>query len=110
MERLQLNYMYNSKSQMEKLFLNYSQKTKASETEAMNSIKYKIKVKQKADSVSISIKTKIFHKAMELYEQLPEIRPEEVEEAQERLESGNPPSSNEIAQSIILQSLINGDL
>ena len=83
--------MYNSKSQMEKLFLNYSQKTNASETKTMDSIKCKIKVKQKADSVSISIKTKIFHKAIGLYEQLPEIRPEKVEEIQERLESGNPP-------------------
>jgi len=110
MEKILLNYTRNPGSQTEKLSINYSQKVKTPEMKTMESVKIKVKVDEKTDSLAISIKTKVFQKARQLYAQLPEIRQERVEEAQERLETGNQPSSEEIAVQIVRRYLADGQV
>jgi hypothetical protein len=110
MERIHLSYMQNSVSQSEKLLVNYSRTTRTAEAKETDSIRIKTKLKEKQDLVSINIKTKEFYKAKELYSELPELRLDRIEEAEERLTSGTYASSEEIAKQIVLRSLIDGEV
>ena len=110
MENIHLSYRQSSVSQNEKLILNYSRTARTAEAKETDSTQIKIKVKEKADSVSINIKSKDFHKAKELYAQLPEVRLEKIEEVKERLNCDGYASSENIARQIVSKSLIDGEV
>jgi anti-sigma28 factor (negative regulator of flagellin synthesis) len=98
-----------SENRIEQVVQQYLQQVRTKTDKQAESVNNKEEVAAGEDSVSITAKSKEFEKAKELYSLLPDIREEEIKEAQGKLQKGNRISSEEIAEKIIHQSLIDGE-
>lgn len=99
-----------SNRQIEKVLQGYTQQVQTKKDKQMSSVKDNTEVEAKNDSVAITLKSKELARAKELYAELPDVREEKIKEVRERLQKGNQVSSEEIAEKIIYQSLIDGEV